>query len=107
MTETTAAIIALIKAIPKGKVVSYGMIARSAGLKNGARQVARVLHSMSEKYELPWHRVIRSNGAIALESCRGRELQTAMLRREGVYVSKEGTVKHEFFVSDFTCFIRK
>ncbi|MDR0720607.1 MAG: MGMT family protein [Treponema sp.] len=97
MTETTALIIKLIKAIPKGKVLSYGMIARSAGLKNGARQVVRVLHSMSEKHGLPWHRVIRSDGSIALGSCRGRELQTAMLRHEGVEVSKEGKVGNEFF----------
>jgi methylated-DNA-protein-cysteine methyltransferase-like protein len=47
---------------------------------------------MSEKHGLPWHRVIRADGFIALESCRGREAQAALLREEGVEVSEAGWV---------------
>ena len=92
MTETTSRIIQAIKAIPRGKVSSYGAIALAAGLPNGARQTVRVLHSMSEKYDLPWHRVIRSSGAIALREGEGRELQMELLRSEGVEVSADGRV---------------
>ena len=92
MTEVTHRIIKLIKSIPSGKVSSYGNIARAAGLPNGARQTVRVLHSMSEKYDLPWHRVIRSDGCIALREGAGRELQVELLRAEGVEVSVEGKV---------------
>ncbi|MCL2008332.1 MAG: MGMT family protein [Treponema sp.] len=92
MTETTSRIISLIKAIPRGKVSSYGRIALAAGLRNGARQTVRVLHSMSEKHDLPWHRVIRSDGSIALPEGAGRELQIALLQEEGVEVSEDGKV---------------
>jgi methylated-DNA-protein-cysteine methyltransferase-like protein len=46
---------------------------------------------MAEKYRLPWHRIIRADGSIALEG-PGRELQIALLRAEGVTVSKSGRV---------------
>jgi methylated-DNA-protein-cysteine methyltransferase-like protein len=97
VTESTSRIIRAIKAIPRGKVSSYGAIAARAGLPNGARQTVRVLHSLSEKHELPWHRVIRSDGSIALEKGAGRELQTELLRSEGVEVSPEGKVDMKRF----------
>ncbi|MGB8461220.1 MAG: MGMT family protein, partial [Priestia megaterium] len=42
--------VALIKQIPSGKVMTYGQIAHLAGSPRGARQVVRVLHSMSKKH---------------------------------------------------------
>ena len=92
MTESTLAIVQAIKAIPRGKVSSYRDIALAAGLPNGARQTVRVLHSLSEKFDLPWYRVIRSNGNIALKEGEGRELQIQLLREEGVEVSPDGSV---------------
>ena len=92
MTETTSRIIKAIRAVPRGKVSCYRDIALAAGLPNGARQVVRVLHSMTEKYKLPWHRIIRADGCIALASCQGRELQTELLRAEGVEVSETGRI---------------
>ena len=92
MTLYTRRIIEEINAIPRGKVSCYGDIARKAGLPNGARQVVRVLHSMSEKYNLPWYRILKVNGFIALESGAGAELQAALLRKEGVEVSDHGRV---------------
>jgi methylated-DNA-protein-cysteine methyltransferase-like protein len=91
VTENTLRIVGAIKAIPAGRVSSYGNIARLAGLPNGARQTVRVLHSLSEKYDLPWHRVIRSDGSIALDG-EGKELQIQLLRSEGVEVSPDGRV---------------
>jgi methylated-DNA-protein-cysteine methyltransferase-like protein len=92
MTETTLSIVWAIKAIPRGKVSSYRDVALAAGLPNGARQVVRVLHSLSEKFDLPWQRVIRSSGNIALKEGEGRELQIQLLRSEGVEVSSGGWV---------------
>ena len=91
MTVFTQKIIEQILSIPAGKVSSYKDIALKAGLSNGARQTVRVLHSMSEKYSLPWHRVICSNGQIALEG-GGKDLQITLLREEGVEVSKNGKI---------------
>jgi methylated-DNA-protein-cysteine methyltransferase-like protein len=92
MTESTRLIIEAIRAVPPGRVSCYRDIARAAGLPNGARQVVRVLHSMAEKYDLPWHRIVRVDGMIALESSQGGALQAQMLRSEGIEVSKNGKV---------------
>jgi methylated-DNA-protein-cysteine methyltransferase-like protein len=92
MTESTLCIINAIKAVPRGRVSSYRNIALQAGLNNGARQVVRVLHSLSRSRELPWHRIIRADGRIALREGGGREQQIALLRSEGVAVSDEGAV---------------
>ncbi|MDR2766951.1 MAG: MGMT family protein [Treponema sp.] len=92
MTESTRRIIDALLAVPKGRVSCYRDIARRAGLPNGARQVARALHSLSRKYGLPWHRIIRADGFIALKSGAGREEQTALLRSEGIEVSGAGQV---------------
>jgi methylated-DNA-protein-cysteine methyltransferase-like protein len=98
MTESTCRIIAAIRAVPAGEVSCYRDIARAAGLPNGARQVARVLHSMSEKHRLPWHRIVRADGAIALDGCRGGNLQAELLRREGVPLAN-GRVARALFGS--------
>jgi len=97
MTDTTRRIIEQILAVPKGKVSCYRDIALKAGLPNGARYTVRVLHSLSEKYDLPWHRIIRSNGSIALGEGEGKELQITLLRSEGVKVSPAGRVDMERF----------
>jgi len=94
MTENTKRIIEQILAVPKGRVCSYRDIALKAGIPNGARQTVRTLHSMSEKRNLPWHRIIRHSGQIALEG-EGRELQITLLRGEGVKVSADGKVDME------------
>ncbi|MCL2243967.1 MAG: MGMT family protein [Treponema sp.] len=96
MTDTTEKIINQILAVPHGKVSGYRDIAFRAGIPNGARQTVRVLHSMSEKYSLPWHRIIRSNGSIALEGV-GREMQINLLLAEGIEVSPNGRIDMEKF----------
>jgi methylated-DNA-protein-cysteine methyltransferase-like protein len=64
-------------------------------MPNGARQVVRILHTLSRPLSLPWHRVIRADGRIALPAGGGREIQTALLRSEGVKVSEAGGVDLE------------
>jgi methylated-DNA-protein-cysteine methyltransferase related protein len=84
--------VAIILSIPPGRVASYGQIAGIAGSPGAARQVARVLHSMSRTLRLPWHRVINSRGSISLPRGAGFEKQRALLRAEGVPVRDDGTV---------------
>ncbi|MEA2095986.1 MAG: MGMT family protein [Candidatus Cloacimonadota bacterium] len=86
MTKFTKKVIELIKQIPKGKVATYGQIANLAGNNKAARQISRILHSSSEKFDLPWHRVINSQGKISLRSGDGLEMQKAMLESEGIQV---------------------
>jgi methylated-DNA-protein-cysteine methyltransferase related protein len=91
-SETTLRIRAVLSRIPNGKVTSYGEAAALAGLPNGARQVVRILHSSAEKEGLPWHRLLRKDGSIALPPGGGLELQKALLEAEGVEVSPSGKV---------------
>ena len=97
MTESTGRIITAIRTVPRGKVSCYRDIARNAGLPNGARQVARVLHAMSEKHKLPWFRIIRADGSIALDQSQGGDLQAQLLRAEGVAVSETGQVNMDLY----------
>ena len=74
----------IIKLIPKGKLATYGQIAALAGNHRAARQVAWILHSSSEKENLPWHRVVNSEGEISLKPRRGYEAHKALLRKERI-----------------------
>jgi len=82
----------VLKKIPKGKVLTYGRASFLAGKPNGARQISRLLYSMSKKYDLPWHRVVNSKGKISLPPCRGYELQKALLESEGVEFSQRDII---------------
>lgn len=84
MTPFTERAIAIIKSIPPGKVMTYGQIGHLAGSPRGARQVARILHSMSKKHSLPWHRVLNSKGEISLSEDEFFNTQKLYLEMEGV-----------------------
>ena len=79
-------VIEIIQKIPAGKIATYGQIATLAGNNKAARQISRILHSSSDKYDLPWHRVINSKGKISMKSGDGFEMQKAMLESEGIQV---------------------
>jgi methylated-DNA-protein-cysteine methyltransferase-like protein len=87
--EFTQAVIHIIKNIPSGKVLTYGLVAKLAGNPRAARQVSWVLHSSSKKYNLPWHRVISSNGKISLRSSDDKQYQKNLLELEGITFSTE------------------
>ena len=89
ISEFSKLVIEIIQKIPAGRVATYGQIASLAGNNKAARQISRILHSSSEKYELPWHRVINSQGRISLRSGDGFEMQKAMLESEGIHVIKD------------------
>jgi methylated-DNA-protein-cysteine methyltransferase related protein len=83
---------AILLRIPEGRVTSYGAVAAASGLPNGARQVARLLHARAALAGLPWHRVLKKDGSLALREGGGAELQKALLAAEGVEVSQDGRV---------------
>jgi methylated-DNA-protein-cysteine methyltransferase related protein len=97
VTPFTEKVIAIIQSIPPGKVMTYGQIARLAGSPRAARQVVRVLHSMSKKYQLPWHRVINSKGQIAIKDDESFHEQMLNLQIEGIEVKPNGLVDLERF----------
>jgi len=85
-------ILAVVRAIPAGQVAGYGEVARRAGLPGRARLVARLL-ARSAQSDLPWHRVLRSDGRIAFApGSPGFVEQLRRLRAEGLVVSDSGRV---------------
>lgn len=73
-------------------MLGYGEVAARAGLPGRARLVARLLGGNDDP-DLPWHRVLRSDGRIAMpEGSRGWREQSQRLRAEGVVV-ENGRVK--------------
>lgn len=87
-------IYAVIAAIPEGKVATYGQVAALAGLPGHARQVGYALHSSSEGLDLPWQRVINSQGEVSPRSGVGIEegYQRHLLEEEGVVFTLAGKV---------------
>ena len=83
-----------IRAIPRGKVSTYGGIASAAGLPGAARLVARTLHG---SYGLPWQRVLGAGGEIKLRGDSAIE-QRFRLEAEGVRFRgrKVDMKEHEF-----------
>lgn len=85
-------IYAVVRRIPRGRVATYGQVARLAGLANAARQVGYALHALGGGTALPWHRVINSAGRISLPPGAGGVEQRFRLLEEGVTVDPGGRI---------------
>lgn len=92
MQSYTRRVIEIIAGIPEGCVMTYGQVAELAGSRRAARQVVRILHSMSDSHGLPWHRVVNAKGEIAVRDEESRLLQSLYLQGEGVAVDDRGCV---------------
>jgi len=81
----TAAIYAVVAAIPHGRVMTYGAVARAAGLPNHVRMVGRVLHNNPDPSSIPCHRVVFADGRVSAGfAFGGAEAQRRLLEQEGV-----------------------
>lgn len=90
-------IYAVIRRIPRGRVATYGQIARLAGLPGHARQVGYALHALPSATALPWQRVVNASGGISLRSSSGAISQRILLEREGVTFDMRGRISLERF----------
>jgi methylated-DNA-protein-cysteine methyltransferase related protein len=77
----------VVSAIPRGQVMTYGAVARAAGLPGRARQAGRALRLAPDDMHLPWHRVLGAGGRIVFpQGSRAYREQARRLRAEGVPV---------------------
>lgn len=88
--ERAARILAVVDSIPRGRVATYGQVAREAGLPRHARLVGRILAGLPAGTPLPWHRVINAAGRISLRPGAARQQQR--LAREGLRCSPTGRI---------------
>ena len=80
-SEWQLAVARAVKAIPKGQTAGYALVALLAGKAGASRAVVRALHELDD---VPWWRVIKSDGTVAKEMFAK---QAPKLRREGVALS--------------------
>jgi len=80
----------MTRRIPRGRVATYGDLARLTGNPRAARQMGWALSLLPDGLDVPWWRVINRHGLVPHHG--HRELQAELLRQEGVEVSPEGRV---------------
>lgn len=86
-------VLELIRAIPVGKVATYGQIAAMAGAPRNARQVGEILNGIKESPgDIPWQRVINAAGGISTYKVGAGELQKRLLESEGIMFNPNNTV---------------
>ncbi len=80
----------ITRAIPKGKVVTYGQLAKLAGKPKAARAIGMYMRTNPDAPHTPCHRVVASNGALTGYSGKGGIAgKQRMLLKEGVFFIKE------------------
>ncbi|MDP4492505.1 DNA base-flipping protein [Vibrio sp. AH4] len=91
MDQFLQQIFVVIHQIPVGKVSTYGAVAKMAGYPGYARHVGKALANLPDGSQLPWYRVINSQGKISLQ---GNDFirQQQRLLAEGIEVSEAGKI---------------
>ena len=79
---------ALVKKIPRGKVMTYGQLARAAKLPGGARAAGRAMAACPSGQAIPWHRVVGAGGRLLLRE-PNVGLQRKLLESEGVPIAEK------------------
>ena len=83
MTLFEEKVLAVVKKIPTGKVMTYGEVARKAGKVGASRAVGSIMAKNANK-DVPCHRVVRSDGAIGeYNGLQGKD-KALLLKKEGV-----------------------
>ena len=87
---------AVVRRIPRGQVTSYGRIAKMLGRPNAARAVGYAMHALQDSEDqpeyanIPWQRVINSQGRISIVNREhDAHEQAELLRAEGIAISQD------------------
>jgi len=76
--------------VPKGKITTYGELAKAVGMKNGQRAVGRIMNKNPYPVIIPCHRVVKSDGKVG-GYAYGEEIKSNMLLKEGIEI-KNGKI---------------
>jgi methylated-DNA-protein-cysteine methyltransferase related protein len=76
----------LVRTVPRGRVVTYGQVARLLGVPRGARAVGWALRALPSSLgrRVPWHRVVGAGGRVSPRAGVGPLVQRRRLKQEGV-----------------------
>jgi methylated-DNA-protein-cysteine methyltransferase-like protein len=79
----------VVEDIPRGHVLTYGEVARLAGMSRAARRVSQAMRRAPRARKLPWHRVVNAAGKISFPvDSEGYRQQKKRLECEGVVFVK-------------------
>ena len=93
-----ARVYAVVRRIPRGRVATYGQVAKLAGLGGAARQVGYALSGLPSHSAVPWHRVINAQGMVSMRKRVGPDLeQRLLLEHEGVRFDSAGRISLDNF----------
>ena len=84
--------------VPKGRITTYGELAKAVGMKNGQRAVGRIMNKNPYPVIIPCHRVVKSDGKVG-GYAYGEEIKSHMLLDEGINI-KNGKIldlKHRLY----------
>jgi methylated-DNA-protein-cysteine methyltransferase related protein len=89
----------VVRRIPRGRVATYGQVARLANLPGQARLVGYALSSLRDGSRIPWHRVVNARGRISLRRDESpmHILQRLRLERERVAFDARGSIRLDLF----------
>ena len=85
MTSSTEVYKKLLQ-VPKGKVTTYGDLAKATGLKNGQRIIGIIMRNNPFPIIIPCHRVVKFNGEIG-GYVYGEKLKSKILSKEGSIIN--------------------
>lgn len=77
----------LVKKIPRGRVTTYGDLARKLRLRGGARTAGHAMAACPSGQGIPWHRVVGAGGRLLLSDPYA-SLQRKLLEAEGVEIDQ-------------------
>lgn len=87
----------VVAQIPSGRVISYGDVAKRAGLPGYARYVGSTLGKLPKDTRLPWHRVVNASRKIAPRGSARMLEQKHRLKAEGVTFNGETVLKNFYW----------
>ncbi len=82
----------VVRRIPRGRVTSYGRIAKMLGRPRAARAVGYALNALRDEadHDVPWQRVVNAAGRISIVNREfGSNLQAEKLRDEGIVIDEQ------------------
>ncbi len=89
----------VVRRVPRGRVTTYGTVAREAGLPGRARQVGYAMAALPDDHDVPWHRVINAKGEVSTRAGGHafERIQRKLLEAEGVRFDERGRISLEDF----------
>ena len=83
------AVYRVVKQIPRGRVITYGALAKALHLRGGARTAGRAMAATPSGKGIPWHRVVGDRGKLLIREPYA-SLQRKLLESEGVNFTASG-----------------